>query len=298
MPDWEWNISGLTRLAGGRRGLTRLVTFFLSHRWLLLLRITKLPPRNHLNDCVTSISHLFLKPLVNLNQVKIISKICILTWKRQIFLLWFIISPFLFLLSIRAMTQFPNHFPREKLLRMIIITKGKKRKEKESDSEIASSLLWTAGTKMGKLWIIIIMRNNFSLFRYHFIRAVLHCQIRQVGSKSADNNDWSDSIGTVSVNSEYLVLFSLASGRGTGGGGGAGLRSEDLSEWGVRLNRLTARWAPEKKAARKQKINIAYDFNTFHTTQRQVQTVWNACAGRGVWGAVREASRWLLVRNS
>lgn len=37
------------------------------------------------------------------------------------------------------MTLFPNHFHREKLLRMIIITKGKKRKEKESDWEIASS---------------------------------------------------------------------------------------------------------------------------------------------------------------
>lgn len=127
---------------------------------------------------------------------------CILTWKRQIFLLWFIISPFLFLLSIRAMTLFPNHFHRENLLRMIIITKGKKRKEKESDSEIASSLLWTARTKMGKLWIII-MHNNFPLFPYHWICAVLHCEIRQVGSKSADNNDWSDSIRTVSINSEF-----------------------------------------------------------------------------------------------
>ena len=47
------------------------------------------------------------------------------------------------------------------------------------------------------------MHNNFSLFRYHLIRAVLHCEIRQVGSKSADNNDCSDSIRTVSVNSEF-----------------------------------------------------------------------------------------------
>lgn len=108
----------------------------------------------------------------------------------------------MFLLSITAMTLFPNHFHRENLLRMIIITKGKKRKEKESDSEIASSLLWTARTKMGKLWIII-MHNNFPLFPYHWIRAVLHCEIRQVGSKSADNNDWSDSIRTVSINSEF-----------------------------------------------------------------------------------------------
>lgn len=183
------------------------------------------------------------------------------------------------------MTLFPNHFHRENLLRMIIITKGKKRKEKESDSEIASSLLWTARTKMGKLWIII-MHNNFPFFPYHWIRAVLHCEIRQVGSKSADNNDWSDSIRTVSINSEFDV------------GGRGGLRSEDLSEGGVRLNRLTARWAPEKREARKEKKNIAYDFNTFHTTQRQVQTVWKACPGRGVWGAVREASRLLLVRNS
>lgn len=190
----------------------------------------------------------------------------------------------MFLLSIRAMTLFPNHFHRENLLRMIIITKGKKRKEKESDSEIASSLLWTARTKMGKLWIII-MHNNFPRFPYHWIRAVLHCEIRQVGSKSADNNDWSDSIRTVSINSEF------------DGGGRGGLRSEDLSEGGVRLNRLTARWAPEKREVRKEK-NIAYDFNTFHTTQRQVQTVWKACPGRGVWGAVREASRLLLVRNS
>ena len=72
------------------------------------------------------------------------------------------------------------------------------------------------------------MRNNFSLFRYHLIRAALPCEIRQVGSKSADNNDRSDSIRTVSVNSEYLVLFSLAGGRGRGGG--VGLCSEDLSE--------------------------------------------------------------------
>ena len=92
------------------------------------------------------------------------------------------------------------------------------------------------------------MHNNFSLFRYHLIRALLHCEIRQVGSKSADNNDWSDSIRTVSINSEF------------DGGGRGGLRSEDLSEGGVRLNRLTVRWAPEKKAARKQKINIAWRF--------------------------------------
>lgn len=53
------------------------------------------------------------------------------------------------------------------------------------------------------------MRNNFSLFRYHLIRAVLHCEIRQVGAKSTANNDWSDSIRTVSVNSEYLVDYVL-----------------------------------------------------------------------------------------
>lgn len=74
------------------------------------------------------------------------------------------------------------------------------------------------------------MHNNFSLFRYHLIRAVLHCEIRQVASKSADNNDCSDSIRTVSVNSEFAD-----------GGRGGGLRSEDLSEGGVRLNRLTVR---------------------------------------------------------
>ena len=74
-----------------------------------------------------------------------------LTWKRQIFLLWFIISPFLFLLFVRAMTLFPNHFPREKLLRTIIIKKGKERKEKESDSEIASSLLWTSSETQGQI---------------------------------------------------------------------------------------------------------------------------------------------------
>ena len=72
------------------------------------------------------------------------------------------------------------------------------------------------------------MRNNFPLFPYHLIRAALPREIRQVGSKSADNNDRSDLIRTVSVNSEYLVLFSLAGGRGRGGG--VGLRSEDLSE--------------------------------------------------------------------
>ena len=52
-----------------------------------------------------------------------------------------------------------------------------------------------------------------------------------------------------------------------------GLRSEDLSEGGVGLNRLTARLAPEKREAGKEKKNIVYDFNTFHTTQKQVQTV-------------------------
>ena len=52
-----------------------------------------------------------------------------------------------------------------------------------------------------------------------------------------------------------------------------GLRSEDLSEGGVGLNRLTARLAAEKREARKEKKYIVYDFNTFHTTQKQVQTV-------------------------
>lgn len=169
---------------------------------------------------------------------------------------------------------------------MIIITKGKKRKEKESDSEIASSLLWTARTKMGKLWIII-MHNNFPLFPYHWIRAVLHCEIRQVGSKSADNNDWSDSIRTVSINSEF------------DGGGRGGLRSEDLSEGGVRLNRLTARWAPEKREARKEKKKTLRTILTRFTQHKDKCKLCERHAPGGVCGgAVREASRLLLVRNS
>lgn len=170
------------------------------------------------------------------------------------------------------MTLFPNHFHRENLLRMIIITKGKKRKEKESDSEIASSLLWTARTKMGKLWIII-MHNNFPLFPYHWIRAVLHCEIRQVGSKSADNNDWSDSIRTVSINSEF------------DGGGRGGLRSEDLSEGGVRLNRLTARWDPEKREARKGKKKTLRTILTRFTQHKDKCKLCERHAPGGVcWG--------------